>query len=108
MDAPRPEQQWFEDAAHDEDYLFELVSLAVGEAIVAGLERLNLTRAQLAARLGVSRPRVTQILAGDENLTLRTLVAIADALEADLTVSLVPRTAAAVARPARGVARRAG
>lgn len=55
----------------------------VGEATdtLAGLvESLGITRAALAARLNVSRGRVSQILAGGGNLTLRSLAAFGWAL----------------------------
>jgi DNA-binding Xre family transcriptional regulator len=42
----------------------------------------GLSRAELAARMGVSPGRVSQILGGGENLTLRTLAALATALDA--------------------------
>ena len=42
----------------------------------------GITRADLAARMGVSPGRVSQILGGGENLTLRTLAALAVALDA--------------------------
>lgn len=83
-------EQWLEEYAEDPDYQFELTSIAIGEEIVQRLLALNMTRSDLARKLGVSRPRVTQILAGDENLTVRTLVAVAVALGSQLTVSLTP------------------
>jgi len=48
----------------------------------------KVTRADLAQAMGVSPGRVSQILSGDENLTLRTLSAVAAALGAELEVSL--------------------
>ena len=42
----------------------------------------GLTRADLAARMGVSPGRVSQILGGGENLTLRTLATLGAALDA--------------------------
>ena len=42
----------------------------------------GISRADLAARMGVSPGRVSQILGGGENLTLRTLAALAKALDA--------------------------
>ena len=42
----------------------------------------GLSRAELAARMGVSPGRISQILGGGENLTLRTLAALATALDA--------------------------
>jgi transcriptional regulator with XRE-family HTH domain len=48
----------------------------------------GLTRADLAARMGVSPGRVSQILGGGENLTLRTLAALSTALDARLDIEL--------------------
>jgi transcriptional regulator with XRE-family HTH domain len=50
----------------------------------------GLTRADLAARMGVSPGRVSQILGGGENLTLRTLAALSTALDARFEVDLNP------------------
>ena len=67
----------------------------------------GLTRADLAARMGVSPGRVSQILGGGENLTLRTLAALATALDARFDFELGSlktedafTTAAAEAAPA--------
>ncbi len=48
----------------------------------------GLTRADLAARMGVSPGRVSQILGGGENLTLRTLSALSTALDARFSIEL--------------------
>jgi transcriptional regulator with XRE-family HTH domain len=48
----------------------------------------GLTRADLAARMGVSPGRVSQILGGGENLTLRTLAALSTALDARFGIEL--------------------
>ena len=48
----------------------------------------GLTRAELAERMGVSPGRVSQILGGGENLTLRTLAALSAALDARLDIKL--------------------
>ncbi|MEV0255028.1 helix-turn-helix transcriptional regulator [Streptomyces sp. NPDC050732] len=56
-------------------------------ASISGLlaER-EISRTQLADRMGVSAGRVSQILSGDENLTLRSLATIAASLEVDVEV----------------------
>ncbi|MEJ3745168.1 helix-turn-helix transcriptional regulator [Actinomycetes bacterium KLBMP 9797] len=51
----------------------------------------KVTRSELAQSMGVSPGRVSQILSGDENLTLRTLGSVIDALGADIEVTLRPR-----------------
>jgi transcriptional regulator with XRE-family HTH domain len=54
------------------------------------LRERGLTRADLAARMRVSPGRVSQILGGGENLTLRTLAALSTALDARFDVELNP------------------
>src|SRR5262249_53618646 len=55
----------------------------------------NLSRADLATRMGVSPGRVSQVLSGGENLTLRTLASLATALDARFDLDLRPLKAAA-------------
>ncbi len=50
----------------------------------------GLSRAELAARMGVSPGRVSQILGGGENLTLRTLAGLSTALDARFDIELTP------------------
>ncbi|MBU4555902.1 MAG: helix-turn-helix domain-containing protein, partial [Actinobacteria bacterium] len=56
---------------------------------------MGLNRSQLAGLLGVSSARVTNILRGNTNFTMRSLVEIANALGCDLGVSMNPRVAGA-------------
>jgi transcriptional regulator with XRE-family HTH domain len=51
----------------------------------------SLTRADLASRMGVSPGRISQVLSGGENLTLRTLASLATALDARFEMDLRPR-----------------
>jgi transcriptional regulator with XRE-family HTH domain len=51
----------------------------------------GLTRADLASRMGVSPGRISQVLSGGENLTLRTLACLATALDARFEMDLRPR-----------------
>jgi hypothetical protein len=48
----------------------------------------KVTRADLAQSMGVSPGRVSQILSGDENLTLRTLSSVAAALGTEIELAL--------------------
>ena len=50
------------------------------EQIVEAMEKKEMTRAQIAERLGVSRAHVTQILRGDNNFTFQTAVSLAVAV----------------------------
>ncbi|MET9417262.1 helix-turn-helix transcriptional regulator [Streptomyces klenkii] len=71
-------------------------------ASLAGLlaER-GMTRKDLAESMGVSPGRVSQILSGDENLTMRSLAAVADALDVKMEISFSePATAGCQESPA--------
>jgi transcriptional regulator with XRE-family HTH domain len=70
-----------------DDELLALVTQLTNEITWYMRER-GLTRADLAARMGVSPGRVSQILGGGENLTLRTLAALSTALDARFDVEL--------------------
>jgi len=84
-------------SAHDEratqaqidDEMYALVTQLTNE-INWYLRERGLTRADLAAQMGVSPGRVSQILGGGENLTLRTLAALSRALEAHFDIGLSP------------------
>lgn len=47
----------------------------------------GLTRAELADRLGIKRPRMTQLLGDNANPTLRTLVRVFDAMDEEIHIS---------------------
>jgi transcriptional regulator with XRE-family HTH domain len=70
-----------------DDEMLALVTQLTNEINWYMRER-GLTRADLAARMGVSPGRVSQILGGGENLTLRTLAALSTALDARFDLEL--------------------
>lgn len=49
----------------------------VTEDILVAMEDLGVTKAELAKRLGLSKPRITQLLSGSSNMTIGTLSDIA-------------------------------
>jgi plasmid maintenance system antidote protein VapI len=73
--------------ARIDEEMYGLVTQLTNEVNWHMRER-GLTRADLAARMGVSPGRVSQILGGGENLTLRTLAALATALDARFDIEL--------------------
>jgi transcriptional regulator with XRE-family HTH domain len=82
------DNSWFTDLLDryedDPDFLTEQVLLDVTEQICVRLNELGLKPADLARRLGVSRAAVSQMLNGKPNMTLRTLVGVAHALDVEL------------------------
>jgi len=78
-DRHKPDHRAIEAKADEE--MHGLVTQLTNEITFHMRER-GISRADLAARMGVSPGRVSQILGGGENLTLRTLAALAAALDA--------------------------
>ncbi|MPZ48262.1 MAG: helix-turn-helix domain-containing protein [Dehalococcoidia bacterium] len=76
---------------NDPEFELETLLLDINEQIVAEMVNRGWRRSDLAARLGVSRAFVTKLLGGNGNLTLGTLVKIANALEMKVELGLLPR-----------------
>jgi transcriptional regulator with XRE-family HTH domain len=57
-------------------------------AVTWYMKERGITKRELAQRLDVTPGRVSQILSGDENLTLRTLASVCAALDAHFEVEL--------------------
>lgn len=71
------------------------------------MERRKVSRAELARRIGKSKPYVTQLLRASSNLTLRTLAEVAWALGARFTLHVaVPFAQRVKVRPRRERRRR--
>lgn len=70
-------------------------SEAVTRALIARMDRLGVSRSELARRLGTSPAYVTKILRGDTNFTLGSLAKIAEALGSRLELRLEPAAPAA-------------
>jgi transcriptional regulator with XRE-family HTH domain len=81
----KPDQRAAETQLDDE--MLALIT-QLTNAINWYMRERGLSRADLAARMGVSPGRVSQILGGGENLTLRTLAALSTALDARFDIEL--------------------
>lgn len=76
----------------DSDYQFEGVQFDLMEQMLAVMERKNISKTQLAVLLGCSKPYITKLLKGDQNLTLKTVHDIAFALDHQIRVHFVPQS----------------
>jgi transcriptional regulator with XRE-family HTH domain len=72
----------------------EELIIEVTEAVARALRSSGLTQNQLAARLGKTKGYISQVMAGGNNLTLRTLADIAQALGYKVGVNLFPEVRA--------------
>ena len=88
-----------ERARNTPEYELEWLLLDIHEALWAAMQARGVSRSELAERLGTSRAYITKLLEGQENMTLKTLVRVANALEMKVSTKFIPRERAA--RPAR-------
>lgn len=75
-------------------YHVEAAKIDIAEEIYVAMETQDITRAELARRLGRSRQYVTKILRGSANFTLESLVKISLALGRQLEVKMAPAKSA--------------
>jgi len=86
-------------ARNSSELEYTRLSHGVRAAVRFHMQECNISRAQLAREMGVTPSRVTQILSGDENLTLRTLGTLAACLGGRFVVDFVPDDARPAAAP---------
>lgn len=72
-------------------YGLEGLLLSINEDICSAMEDQRVSRTDLAERLGKSKAWVTKFLGGNRNLTLKTLVHVANTLDLDVNVGLQRR-----------------
>jgi len=72
----------------DPEYLTEAAILEFNEKIVAHMGAKDISRVELARRLGVSKASVTKMLNGNPNLTIKTTMAVAEALGCELNLDI--------------------
>ena len=83
-------EKWFkeelESARNTFEFRLEKILLQLGEDICQLMSDQGFSRAEVAARLGVSRAYVTKVLNGNPNLTIKTLLKLSDALGRELII----------------------
>lgn len=75
----------------DLEYRIEAAILEFNEKIVTHMEANSISRAELSRRLGVSKAFVTKMLNGNPNLTIKTMMSVADALGCELNLEIYPK-----------------
>jgi transcriptional regulator with XRE-family HTH domain len=87
--------EWFDQKIREleGDFEFRLEKLMYGltEKIYQKMEDNKLNRVKLAKNMNVSSAYVTKILRGNSNLTVKSLLRLADALDQELIVSFESR-----------------
>jgi transcriptional regulator with XRE-family HTH domain len=75
-------------------YLAEKCVLQYTGEIDRLMEKRQLSRAELGRRIGASPAYVTKVLRGETNLTIKTMVSLADALGARVEITVLDNAAA--------------
>lgn len=68
---------------------------SVANHVFEAMQVQSISKAELARRLGTSRAYVTKLLGGGANVSLETLAQLAQVLELEVSVRLVPRSSEA-------------
>ena len=81
----------FEQAEKRLDYKVECAKNDFTETVVRRMEETEVTRSELAERLGKQKPQITKLLRGNNNFTIETMVEIANALGCNYRSHLEPK-----------------
>jgi len=86
----RQDADWFgqqvEALQDDPEFIAERLLIELNEQVCVLMEQGGVTRAKLAERLGCSRAYVSKLLNGVSNVSLLTLVRLAQALDGEIEV----------------------
>jgi len=73
-------------------YHREVIMSEITTVIYESMKKQGLTQKSLAKIAGVSKGRISQILSGNYNITVKTISDLLFALKADLNISIKPKT----------------
>lgn len=73
-------------------YRLEKVLFQVAERVCLLLDAGDIARTDLAKKMGVTPAYITKLLNGNPNLTIKSLLKLADALEQELFIDFMPKT----------------
>jgi transcriptional regulator with XRE-family HTH domain len=73
-------------------YKVQGVIIEITEQIFEKMNAMGMSKSQLASKINASAPYITKLLRGKTNFTAESIVKVANALNCDVEVRLVPRT----------------
>lgn len=83
--------QLWQHSLEDKDFRFELKAQEVAVELAAAVAEAGITQAELAQRLGWKPARVSKVLHGATNLTLKTLFELSEALGLEFALTLTAK-----------------
>ena len=87
--------EWYNALDTDPEYLAEAAKNFFAVSLERRMQQQGLSKADLARRLETSPAYITKILRGDTNLTIRSMVDLARAVDSALHIHLAPAAAPA-------------
>jgi len=84
-------REWTRKIENDPRFVAEELKLAFADDLVQLLEARGLKRTELAEKLGTNRGYVTRVLNTEYNLSVETMAKIALALDARISLRMLPR-----------------
>ena len=84
-------REWAQKIEKDQLFIAELLKLEFADDLVRLLEARGLKRTELAEKLGTNRGYITRILNTEYNLSVETMAKIALALDARISLRMLPR-----------------
>lgn len=85
--------EWYRGLAADPESRVDEVKIDFALCVERRLKQLGLSKTDLARQLGTSPAYVTKVLRGDANLTIKTMVELAHAVDGTLHLHIAPRQA---------------
>jgi transcriptional regulator with XRE-family HTH domain len=86
-------RKFFTEVEASPDYWHEVAVMEFTMDLYRLMEEQQVSRAELARRMGTSRAYITRLLGGDANFTLMTMVKVAMALDGALHVHIADKRA---------------
>jgi len=82
--------EWYRSLNHDTEFLTEEAKIGFAVCVERRLRQNGASKADLARKLGKSQAYVTKVLRGDANLTIKTMVELAHAVNSVLHLHVAP------------------
>ena len=89
-----PSLVWYESLESDLDFLIEDAKIGFAVCLERRLQQVNMSKADLAREIGKSPAYVTKLLRGDANLTIKSMVQLATAVDGSLHIHIANNNAA--------------
>ena len=77
-------EEYIKEYKDDPEFIAERIIVNIVEDIYRLMENKNISNADLAQKMGTSRPYISKLLNGNPNMTILTLVKVAKALGVDV------------------------